>query len=260
MATQLWVNYGGVWRGVVPGTGDIWTKVSGTWRPTMKLSAMAGGSWRQIFLRSDPTVWRTYFGTSSTWSQVYRGTSGVTSTRSNDNDLGYFGFSYNNEIERSMMSVYDFVGNQIAADDRPVVKSANSEIWVGHVYSGTDTVYLGIDDATSRPSTFQRLHSERDSSYGHAVYLDKPGSGAGALDTQAFSVSKAQNWWNKMISNDFNALTVSAEQATDPNNLWGWVSGTQHSTGNSGGIPSGLNNLSWSDSQVNRIAWTIDFS
>ena len=255
----LHVRDGGAWREITPANGDVWTKQGGVWVPVMEVSARDGGSWRQIHLRSDPITWTTYFGASG-WSQVYRGTSGVTSNRTNGDDLAYWGFSWNNEIERSMVSVYDVIGNQMAADERPIATAGTVKLWVGHVYSGTMTAYVGIDDATSKPSSFQRLHGEKDSGWGHQVGLTKPGTGAGALDTSTLASTTRQNWWNQMIFNNFNALTITAEDATDPNNIWGWCSGRQHSTGNSGGSASGLNNLSWSDAETNRIDWTIDYS
>ena len=251
------VNDGG-WKTVSPSNGDVWTKQGGVWVPVQEIHAHHLGTWQLVHQRSDPILWTTYFGASG-WSQVYRGTSGVTSNRTNGDDLAYWGHSWNNEIERSMVSMYDVVGNQMAADERPKATAAYAKMWVGHVYSGTQTAYLGIDINTEKPSTFQRLHSEKDSGYGQAVSFTKPPTGAGALDSQTLSSTIRNNWWAAMVANLWGSLTITAEDATDANNIWGWCSGRQHSTGNSGGSASGLNNLVWTDAEVNRIDWTIDY-
>lgn len=255
----LHVRDGGAWREVTPSNGDAWTRQGGVWVPVREVHARDGGSWRLIHQRSDPVSHETKLGITG-WSQVYRGTSGVTSNRTNGDDLCYWGHSWNEEIERSMVSVYDVIGQQLAADDRPSVVDAQTELWVGHVYSGTQTVWVGIDDAQSKPSSFARLHSEQDSGYGHSIGATKPGSGAGALDTDAMSLTVAQNWWDEMVNNNFYAVTFSNESATDANNIWGWLSGTQYSTSNSGGSAGGLTDVGSTSSQRNRIVWTIDYS
>ena len=239
-ATALKAKYANEWR-----AGDGWVK--------------DGGIWKQFHVKSDPITYIVWFGPSG-WSQVYRGVSGVTSNRTNGDDLCYWGHSWNNEIERSMVAMDDKVDAAAAASLRPVVQSAVVKTWVGHVYAGTDNVYLGIAGAATKPSTFERLHSEKDSGYGQLVTLTKPGSGAGALDTQTMTTSVAQNWWDAMAASLVGSLTFSAEDATDPNNLWGWSTGRQYSTGNSGGSASGITDLPPGDNRATRVEFTVDYA
>ena len=233
-------------------------KNGGSWKSTDGW-VRNGGIWKQFHVKSDPIVYTVWMGPSG-WSQVYRGVSGVTSNRANNDDLCYWGHSWNNEIERSMVAVDDKVDASVEALNRVTVTSAVVKTWVGHVYAGTDNVYLGLSTQASKPSTFNRAHSEKDSGYSQLVTLAKPGSGAGALDTQTMTTSVAQNWWDALAAQTFGSMTFSAEDATSGNNLWGWSTGRQYSTGNSGGSASGLTDLPPGDNRSSRVEFTVDFA
>ena len=252
---------------------SIEAKYSGTWREPAAVGLLAkdggewkagdgwvkdAGIWKQFHVKSDPITYTVWFGATG-WSRVYRGVSGIVSNRTNGDDLCYWGFSWNDEIERSMVSMDDRSGAQAAALLRPMVTSAVVKTWVGHVYAGTDNVYLGISNYSLEPGYFQRSHSEKDTGLSQKVTLSKPGSGAGALDTQTMTTSVAQNWWNAIATSDFGSMTFSAEDATDPNNLWGWCSGSQYSTGNFEGSASGLTDLPEENNKGTRIEFTVDY-
>lgn len=250
------IRDGSSWKTV--GANGMWIRDGGSWKQAKAAWVRDGGSWKQVHQQSDP---QTHTFQMLSWSQVYRGTGGVTSGRTGNADVAHFGYQYNSEIERSMWGASASEVSALAAflAERPEVSSINAKLWTQHTQnSASKTAYLGVHSSSSRPSTFQRLHSENQSGWGKQITVPHNSSSGGNAFT--VSIGVLSNWVNQMKAGTFRGMTISDESANSTSD-WGWLAGDSYCTSESGGTCGGSYvSVPYGDTRATRLEITADYA
>jgi len=177
-------------------------------------------------------------------STVYRGVSGVKSNRPQVNEFMYYGWNWNSEIERSMVTMdtpnHDALRDMLLL--RPIITKIEVSIWTQHTQnSAAADAYFGWHDQSAEPANFSRLHGEKDAGWSSGL-MSVPHNASSGGNQAAFAMpgSIFANFLATAQAGNLWGMTMTNEDATNSGTgNWGWVAGDSYCTSESGGNCNG---------------------
>lgn len=247
-----YIKTSGSWVEVNPATGGLHMKTGGAWVPVQRAYVKDGGSWKQVYVYSDP-ITSTHIASSSS-SYKIAGSDYTAAQDTQRQKLTYYGKS-SVRTEGAMVG-FDYAAIQSALATRPVCSEVRIKTTYQHSFSAggetVDIAFHGTATLSSDPGTGWVAPITT-----HAQTIAYGKSTSGVRVTKTITGATAQAIADAFADGTYKGISVyMAAPSVDD---WGWGAGyAERSTGETGGVPDGYTPVT--SSKDIRIEFDLDYS